>query len=163
MSKIILRLFAAFGLIFAGLAVVLLAIICQDVMPQLSSGKLGLSFFISLVVTGVLICFSGVIQLILPLLNRLKFETGDSRSDYLIIALTRMTVSVVIILFSLMAAFGATMGPQIMSLWEGRVDIVLRISTIAVGFATCIFMMMWLILPLLKYVYKKLASKIISP
>ncbi|WP_230657261.1 hypothetical protein [Psychrobacter sp. I-STPA10] len=66
----------------------------------------------------------------------------------------RIVISVLIAAFGFCLAFMSTVGPTIApEVWAGDLDMLIRLSVLGLGFLTMIAAVIWLVFPMLKWVF----------
>ncbi|WP_352337118.1 hypothetical protein [Psychrobacter sp. 16-MNA-CIBAN-0192] len=89
----------------------------------------------------------------------LKFlapKNTDNWIDIVLIVFIRLVITGFTLMFGYLLAFGATMGPPIAPhVWNGNLDWGIRISIIIIGFSICIGVLIWSLLPLFRYIFRK--------
>ena len=89
----------------------------------------------------------------------LKFlapKNTDNWIDIVLIIFIRLVITGFTLMFGYLLAFGATMGPPIAPhVWNGNLDWGIRISIIIIGFSICIGVLIWSLLSLFRYIFRK--------
>lgn len=69
----------------------------------------------------------------------------------------RLLIAMVWVVAGYLLAIFATMGPTIApEVWRGKLDALIRIGLLAIGFAGCVAALIWLIWPILRYLGQRL-------
>lgn len=96
------------------------------------------------------------------MLNILKYKDSDTILDIILITFARVVLAAGLCFFSFYLAVASTMGPTIApEVWVGsmQLDMIIRIGVLIFSICLTLFATVWLIYPLLRYLYKKTTDR----
>lgn len=133
-------------------------------LPEVWAGQLDFWIRMAMLIIGGVIILLSLAYLLSPLgkrlwrLDWLERKADDSKIDSVIKIMVRVVMAGVIIVLGYFFAFAATMGPAITDSMAGGVDWGIRISLIVMGFSSIIFALIWLVWPLIHYIWRMLRA-----
>lgn len=92
------------------------------------------------------------------MLKILKYKDTDTLLDIVLVTFAKLVLAAALCAFAFYLAFASTMGPTIapeIVVGDTPLDIVIRIGVLLTAVAITLFAVIWLVYPLLRYVYKK--------
>ena len=161
--KILLRLTVVLVGLIIGFWLVIISSMGPAYLLNVGSGQLDGWIRGAMLVGGGIIVLLSLAYLLWPLgkkvwrLEWLAKEADDSKSDSAIKLGIRALLAVMIAILGYFVAFAATMGPEMGgNLLGSGFDFGLRISVIAIGFGSIAFAIIWLLWPLLRYLWLRI-------
>ena len=93
--------------------------------------------------------------------NNTSSLSQSVRLSIIVRAIGRIIISVLVAAFGFYLAFMSTVGPTIApEVWDGDLDMLIRLSVLGLGFLTMIAAIIWLIFPLLQCVLRVFKQQI---